>query len=68
MILVAHQDQCLSDAGFKEAMSHIVKDLAGSIGSVPTRCVSYTPIYGGGIKFPIVTSLNGFMTCTEAGE
>ena len=49
-------------------MSHIVGDLAGSTGSVPTRCVCYILTYGGGIKFPIVTALNGFMTCIEAGE
>jgi len=31
--------QCLSGSEFKARMSHVVKDLAGSAGSVPARCV-----------------------------
>jgi hypothetical protein len=31
--------QCLSGSEFKAKMSHVVKDLAGSVGSVPARCV-----------------------------
>ena len=32
--------QCLSGSEFKAKMSHVVKDLAGSVG--PMRCVCYT--------------------------
>jgi len=60
--------QYLSGSEFKARMSHVVKDLAGSVGSVPERYVLLTP-YRWCLIFPIVlTLLNGFTTCTEAGE
>jgi hypothetical protein len=34
--------QYLSGSQFKARMSHVVKDLAGSVGSVPAKCVCYT--------------------------
>ena len=34
--------QYLSNPEFKAKMSHVVKDLAGSVGSVPARCVYFT--------------------------
>ena len=34
--------QYLSGSEFKARMSHVVKDLAGSAGGVPVRCVCYT--------------------------
>ena len=40
-VLAAHKYQYLSSAGFKETMSHIVKDLAGPVSSIPSRCVCY---------------------------
>lgn len=41
LFLPTHGDQYLSSTRFKEKMSHIVKDLAGSTGSVSMRCVLY---------------------------
>ena len=39
LLLVDHKEQSLSSTAFKETMSHIVKDLAGSSASMPTRYV-----------------------------
>jgi hypothetical protein len=52
-------------------MSHVVRDLAGSVRSVPARfvCCTHHKLYMGPHIFPIVlTLLNGFTMCIEAGE
>jgi len=41
LLLVDHREQSLSSTAFKEMMSHIVKDLAGSVAGTETRCVCF---------------------------
>ena len=44
LVSFTHRDQGLSYHGFEERMSHVVRDLAGSVG-VQTWCVFSTQIY-----------------------
>ena len=43
--------QYLSGLEFKAKMSHIVRDLVGSVDSVPSRCVCHIHQYKKGIKY-----------------
>ena len=68
LVSFTHRDQHLSEPRFKENMSHVVQDLAGSAASVPSRCVYSTQIIKDESNSPIVTSPNGFTTYIEAGK